>query len=203
MPPACRRSAAAAAEQRVTGRAAHADGQRRTACIELATHAGAARPALGTGGYSSRDPTCVAPSPPLSMVRSRSGGAPASCGWWSRNPASSAPATSSATTLRRGSNRRSGPFASPRYVSRGLGTGASFALPWPAPCSSRGLTPWPHGRGSLATSPARPRPRRLRPPPPTPAPAPSDDLIDLEDGDALHWRREGERWEPPIEETYR
>jgi hypothetical protein len=34
-------------------------------------------------------------------------------------------------------------------------------------------------------------------------PGPADDLIDLEDGDALHWRREGERWEPPVEETYR
>ncbi|KIZ01697.1 hypothetical protein MNEG_6263 [Monoraphidium neglectum] len=29
------------------------------------------------------------------------------------------------------------------------------------------------------------------------------DLVDLEDGDPLHWRREGERWEPPEEETYR
>lgn len=23
----------------------------------------------------------------------------------------------------------------------------------------------------------------------------------MQDQDALHWRREGERWEPPIEET--
>ncbi|GBF88580.1 hypothetical protein Rsub_01295 [Raphidocelis subcapitata] len=29
------------------------------------------------------------------------------------------------------------------------------------------------------------------------------DLVDLEDGDALHWRREGERWEPPMDEVAR
>jgi hypothetical protein len=27
------------------------------------------------------------------------------------------------------------------------------------------------------------------------------ELVDLEDGDPLHWRREGDRWEPPVEET--
>ena len=31
----------------------------------------------------------------------------------------------------------------------------------------------------------------------------ADDLVDLEDGDPLHWRREGERWEPPEEEMAR